>query len=90
MTLWLGISLVGVVLAFLNARGTRRIWRSGVYERGQLLAQTALIWVVPGSVFAVLSLLRDDRRSGKPADSTAANPESPNADAMNGMGGHVP
>jgi len=90
MSLWFGIALVGGVLALLNARGTLRIWRSGVYERGQLLAQTALIWVIPGSVFAVLSLLRDDGRSGKPSDSTAANPETPNADAMNGTTGHTP
>ena len=56
--LWLGLSLVAFPLAVVNLRGTLRIWRSGVYERGQLIAQTLLIWAIPGSVFAVMHVLK--------------------------------
>jgi hypothetical protein len=89
--LWVGVSLVGLSLGIANLRGTVRIWRSGLYERGQLLAQTALIWVVPGSVFAVLSVMKD-HRPGRPGDPTARNDESPNA-AVSQAGGaswHAP
>jgi hypothetical protein len=76
--LWLGVSLLGIALALLNVRGTLRLWRSCAYERGQLLAQTALIWLLPGSVFVVTYILKDDR-PGRALDPTASNPETPNA-----------
>jgi len=76
--LWLGLSLVGTALALLNVRGTLLLWRSSVYERGQVLAQTALIWLLPGAVFVVTYILKDDR-SGRALDPTASNPETPNA-----------
>ena len=85
--LWIGLSLLGLALALLNVRGTMRIWRSGLYERGQLLAQTALIWVLPGSVIAVLYVLKDDRRTHVVDDPTATNPSTPNANATIGAGG---
>ena len=85
--IWVGITLVGLAVAALNVWGTLRIWRSGIYERGQLVAQTAFIWILPGAVIAVVSMLSSDnpRHSG---DSTSANPKDPNADAMNGTVGH--
>jgi len=84
--LWLGVSLVGIALALLNVRGTLRLWRTTVYERGQLLAQTALIWLIPGSVFVVTYILKDDRL-GRAIDPTASNPETPNATIVVGAGG---
>jgi len=75
--LWLGVSLIALSLGIANLRGTARIRRSGLYERGQLLVQTVLIWAVPGSVFAVLAVMKD-ARPGRPDDPTALNPESPN------------
>ena len=84
--LWIGIALFGIALATLNVWGTLRIWRSGVYENGQLVAQTVLIWILPGAAIAIVSLLSGDR--ARHDDSTAANPLEPNADAMNGTVGH--
>jgi hypothetical protein len=84
--LWLGITLVGLAVATLNVWGTRRIWRSGIYERGQLLAQTVFIWILPGAAIAVVSMLGGDRP--RHDDSTATNPLEPNADAANGTVGH--
>ena len=77
---WLGLSLTGIALASVNLRGTVRIWRSGVYERGQLIAQTLLIWVIPGSVFAVMHVLGGDRPGRADADPTATNPATPDVD----------
>jgi hypothetical protein len=83
---WVGITLVGLAVAALNIWGTLRIWRSGIYERGQLVAQTAFIWILPGAAIPVVSMLSGDRR--RHDDSTAANPQEPNADAMNRTVGH--
>jgi hypothetical protein len=89
--LWLGIALVAGALGIANLRGTARIRRSGLYDRGQLLAQTVLIWVIPGSVFAVLAVMKD-ARPGRPDDPTALNPETPNAaiTAAGAAGWHAP
>lgn len=76
--LWLGLSLTGIALAIVNLRGTLRIWRSGVYDRGQLIAQTILIWAVPGTVFAVMHVLRGDRPGRAIADPTVTNPATAN------------
>ena len=84
--LWVGITLVGLAVVALNIWGTLRIWRSGVYERGQLVAQTAFIWILPGAAIAVVSMLSVDRRQS--GDSTSANPQDPNDHAMNGTVGH--
>ena len=84
--LWIGIFLVGLALVALNVWGTLRIWRSGVYERGQLVAQTAFIWILPGAAIAIVSFLSRDRPNHH--DFTATNPQEPNADAINGTVGH--
>jgi len=86
--LWVGITFVGLAVAALNIWGTLRIWRSGVYEPGQLVAQTAFIWILPGAAIAVVSMLSGDCPRLAGDDSTAANPQNPNADAMNGTVGH--
>jgi hypothetical protein len=88
--LWIGILLAGSSLALLNVRGTLRVWRSGVYERGQLLAQTALIWVVPGSVFAVMYVLKDERSHRAFDDPTATNSPEPTSGATTVAGGGAP
>jgi hypothetical protein len=86
--LWLGLLLMGVPLAVANLRGTRRIWRSGVYERGQLYAQSLVIWAIPGSVFAVVHVLKEDRPGRAVNDPTAINPTTPH-DTITGIGSNV-
>jgi len=85
--IWAALSLLGLALLVLNVWGTMRIWRSGLYERGQLRAQTALIWIVPGSVLAVLYVLKGDRPSKSVGDPTATNSSVPNANVNVGAGG---
>jgi len=88
--IWIGIASIGLGVVVLNVWGTLRLWRSDAYERSQLVAQMILIWVVPGSAIAVVSVLDGDRRRHSGNDSTSANPQSPNADAVNGTVGHGP
>jgi hypothetical protein len=76
--LWLGLSLTGIALAVVNLRGTVRICRSGVYERGQLIVQTILLWAVPGTVFAVMHVLTGDRPGRPVPDPTVTNPATAN------------
>lgn len=83
---WVAVGLLGLALVVVNARGTRRIWRSRVYERGQLIAQTVLIWVVPGSVFVVLGILEGGSSRGVLGDPTARNPET--SGFSDDVGGH--
>jgi hypothetical protein len=87
---WLGISALGLAVALLNVWASLQIWRAGVHERPQLLAQTILIWGVPGAAIVVLLALNADRTRNSTNDSTSSNPQSPNADAVNGMTGHGP
>jgi hypothetical protein len=47
---------VGAVVAVANALTTRRLWTSAMFERSQKVAQTAMIWLLPGS-FVVTRLL---------------------------------
>jgi hypothetical protein len=47
---------VGAVVAVANAVTTRRLWTSAMFERPQKIAQTIMIWVLPGS-FVVTRLL---------------------------------
>jgi hypothetical protein len=86
MTAWHAVAPVGLILVCLNVRGTLRVWRSAAYEQAQKLAQTGLIWLIPGAVFAVTYILRDDRPGPAPDDATARNPETPNGSAVTGAG----
>jgi hypothetical protein len=78
MIWWVGAAVLGLALAFWNASVTAAIWRSGTYERGQLVAQTLIIWLIPGSVFGVAAALNgaSPRRA---LDPTASNPDTPSA-----------
>ena len=51
--MWIAALLAGAALAGWNAVVTSRLWRSPMYERSQQRAQTALIWLLPGSAFLV-------------------------------------
>lgn len=85
MLWWVGAAVLGIALVVWNARVTARIWRSGVYERGQLLAQTVIIWLVPGSALGIAAILKGGSR--RELDPTAANPDTPNATITTGASG---
>lgn len=85
MLWWVGAAALGIALALSNARVTVQIWRSGLYERGQLVAQTVIIWLLPGAAFVVAAVLK----GGSPrreVDPTASNPDKPNATITAGAG----
>jgi hypothetical protein len=86
MLWWVSGAVVGAALALWNATVTARVWRSGVYERGQLLAQTVIIWLVPGSAFGVAAVLTSaaPRRA---LDPTVSNPDTPHATITTGASG---
>jgi hypothetical protein len=66
--------LIGILaaLALLNARVTVRLWRHPLFERGQKVAQTVLLWIVPGMFLVVGHLVGParSRRLGATADPT--------------------
>jgi hypothetical protein len=52
---------VGLVVAFMNAVTTRRLWASTIFETSQKVAQTIIMWLIPGSVMIVWNVLRESR-----------------------------
>jgi hypothetical protein len=86
MLWWIGAAVFGIALAAYDLRVTVRIWRSGAYERGQLVAQTAIIWLVPGSAFGILAVLKGGSPRREP-DPTAGNRDTPNATITTGASG---
>jgi hypothetical protein len=50
---------VGLGLVFSNVVATREVWRSPAFEPSQKIAQTVLVWLVPGSVAVVWYVLRE-------------------------------
>lgn len=72
--------LVGSValLAIANALTTRRLWASAMFERRQKVAQTVMIWLLPGTFVVTRMLL-----GGAPArddDPTALRPDGDRVD----------
>lgn len=62
MTAGIGVACgIGALLAAVNAATTRRLWASKIFERPQKIAQTALLWLVPGSFLAVRHVLGEER-----------------------------
>ena len=62
------LGTAAVLLVVFNAAATRRLWRSTAYERGQKMAQTWLLWLMPGASLLVWWLLREPghTRAGDP------------------------
>jgi hypothetical protein len=64
------VVVVGLAVLFVNVVATRRLWDSTIFERPQKVAQTILMWLVPGSVIVVWNVLRESRIGGQ-RDATA-------------------
>ena len=74
MPLWALLACgIGAVVAIVNVRTTRRLWASQMFERPQKIAQTVLLWIVPGSFVLVRSVL-GERFGGRLLD--ASDPTS--------------
>jgi hypothetical protein len=53
VALELGGIVLGLALVASNLRATRWIWTSPALERPQKLAQTILVWLLPGAFLAI-------------------------------------
>ena len=65
-----GLVLLAVALAVANVATMRSLWLSPLFERSQKVAQSELIWIVPGSFVVVRHLLREPSGSTDSADPT--------------------
>ena len=79
---------LGAVVAAMNIATTRRLWASPVFERPQKIAQSVLLWLIPGSFILVRRVLVDHlpRRSLGPDDSNVSNEGLHNYDEVGGHG----
>jgi hypothetical protein len=62
--------VAGVVIVFANVVTTRRLWASAIFETLQKVAQTVLMWLVPGSAIVVWNVLREPRIGSEPDPTT--------------------
>ncbi len=52
---------IAAFVVVVNLVTLRRLWASPIFERPQKIAQTILLWVVPGSFLSVRYVLREQR-----------------------------
>lgn len=69
----IAIAVVALVLAIGNTVVTARLWRSQMFERSQQVAQTVLVWLLPGSAIVVNWFLRESSREEATSDPTYSN-----------------
>jgi hypothetical protein len=65
---WVGLFVL-IAVALFQARVTRRVWRSQVFDRPQKVAQSKLIWLLPvvgAALVASVLEAEDDRAKGPP------------------------
>lgn len=76
-------ALSGLLLAGLNLAATWRIWKSRELERPQQIAQTILLWLLPGTFLAV-------RYELHPPPEPKNDPTVPKVsdDSTHALGGH--
>ena len=70
-TVWIAGRLGAALLATWNTVVMVRLWRSPMYDRRQRIAQTTIMWLVPGMAFFVNWLLM-----GMPEKAPALDPNS--------------
>jgi hypothetical protein len=57
----IAVLAIGLVLA--DAVTCLKLWRSPLFERSQKIAQTVLIWLIPGTFLLVRYLLRESMKN---------------------------
>jgi hypothetical protein len=65
-----GLALLGVAVAVANVVTMRSLWVSPIFEKSQKVAQSALIWIVPGAFVVVRHLLREPAGATHDGDPT--------------------
>jgi hypothetical protein len=56
---------LGALVVAMNVVVLRRLWASAMFDRGQKIAQTVLLWLLPGSVFLVWAVVREPAAGGR-------------------------
>jgi hypothetical protein len=84
---WVVCGIAGLVAA-INVVTTKRLWASPIFERPQKIAQSVLLWLIPGSFFVVRQALVDHlpRRATAGDDWTAG--DTGGIDFEGNFGGH--
>ena len=67
------VTVLGTALAVANLATSRALWRSQSFERPQKVAQTFLMWIVPGAFLIVRFAIRDSV-PGRLADGPTSDP----------------
>jgi hypothetical protein len=65
-----GLIGVGAVVAIANVFTTRSLWSSPMFERSQKIAQTVLMWLVPGTFVVTRHLVRGSSSAADSSDPT--------------------
>jgi hypothetical protein len=65
-----GIIGAGLAVAVANGLTTRALWSSPMFDRSQKIAQTVLIWLVPGLFAVTRHLVHAMADSGDASDPT--------------------
>jgi len=71
--MWIALAAGVLMLAIANAVVTLRLWRSAMYDRSQQVAQTAILWLIPGAAIIVHWFLREPSRKIPAEDPTYSN-----------------
>lgn len=58
---------IALLLVAVNIVTMRRLWASPIFERPQKIAQSALLWLLPGS-FVFVRYALEDYLPGRPGD----------------------
>jgi hypothetical protein len=64
------LAVLAVALSVANVVTLRSLWLSPLFERSQKVAQSILIWIVPGAFVVVRYLLREPKAAAESADPT--------------------
>jgi hypothetical protein len=76
------------VVAILNLLTLKRLWASTSLERSQKVAQSVLLWLLPGSVWLVRYLLSDKRQERSDDPTTGATSDTSAESIFVDHGGH--
>jgi hypothetical protein len=63
---WIGLGTAGAALAAANVRSTVRLWKCDAFERPQKIAQTVLLWTIPGTFAVVNHFVADAEGEARP------------------------
>jgi hypothetical protein len=88
--MWSTIGLAGgaVGVAVFNTLTTVRLWRSATFDRSQKVAQTAIIWLLPGSFIVTRFLLSEPRPTALPDPTIGSGSYQADPTALTGHHGH--